>query len=77
MPSWKAKTLPDVLSTMYYEAIREGATAELLGTFGTPYYRPEDAAVAYAKFQQAIDRATTDVWRSHTGRVSRGRISWC
>lgn len=74
--SLRGNILPDEVGTLYHEAIREGAKAELLNTEGTDYYKPDQAGVALAFFQRAIDDATTDVWRSNTSRGSRGRTSW-
>lgn len=76
MLSLRGNSLPDEVGTLYHEAIREGAKAELLNTEGTDYYKPDQAGVALAFFQRAIDDATTDVWRSNTSRGSRGRASW-
>lgn len=76
LPSIRASTVPDTLASLYFEAIREGAKAELLNTAGTDYYRPDQAGVALAFFQRAIDDATADVWRSNTSRGARGRVSW-
>lgn len=74
--SLRGNILPDEVGTLYHEAIREGAKAELLNTEGTDYYKPDQAGVALAFFQRAIDDATTEVWRSNTSRGSRGRTSW-
>lgn len=74
--SLRGNSLPDEVGTLYHEAIREGAKAELLNTEGTDYYKPDQAGVSLAFFQRAIDDASTDVWRSNTGRGSRGRTSW-
>lgn len=74
--SLRGNILPDEVGTLYHEAIREGAKAELLNTEGSDYYKPDQAGVALAFFQRAIDDATTDVWRSNTSRGSRGRTSW-
>ena len=76
MLSLRGNSLPDEVGTLYHEAIREGAKAELLNTEGTDYYKPDQAGVALAFFQRAIDDASTDVWRSNTSRGSRGRTSW-
>ena len=76
MPSLRGNSVPDEVASLYHEAIREGAKAELLATEGTDYYKPDQAGVALAFFQRAIDDATTDVWRSHTSRGARGRASW-
>lgn len=76
MLSLRGNSLPDEVGTLYHEAIREGAKAELLNTEGTDYYKPDQAGVALAFFMRAIDDASTDVWRSNTSRGSRGRTSW-
>jgi hypothetical protein len=76
VPSLRGTMVPDSVASLYHEAIREGAKAELLNTAGTDYYKPDQAAVSLAFFQRAIDEGTTDVWRSSTARVSRGRTSW-
>lgn len=76
VPTTRATSVPDTVGTLYHEAIRDGAKAELLNTPGTTYYLPDQAAVAVALFQRAIDQGSTDVWRSSTGRVSRGRTRW-
>lgn len=76
LPTIRATSLPDSVGTLYHEAIREGAKAELLNTSGTDYYRPDQAAVALAFFRQAVDDATADVWRSSTPGVPRGRARW-
>ena len=76
VPTVRATSIPDSVATLYHEAIREGAKAELMNTPGTSYYIPDQAAVSVALFQRAIDQATTDTWRSSTGRVSRGRVQW-
>lgn len=76
IPSLRATSVPPPMGSLYHEAIREGAKAELLNTSGTDYYKPDQAAVALAFFQRAMDDASADVWRSNTGRVSRGRTQW-
>lgn len=76
LPSIRGTSVPDYVASQYHEAIREGAKAELLNTQGTDYYKPDQAAVALAFFQRQIDDATTDVWRSNTARLSRGRAQW-
>ncbi len=76
LPSLRSNTVPDTVASLYHEAIRDGAKAELLNTTGTDYYQPDQAAVALAFFQRSIDDATADVWRSNTGRVSRGSTKW-
>jgi hypothetical protein len=76
MPSLRGNSVPDEVASLYHEAIREGAKAELLATEGTDYYNPDQAGVALAFFTRAIDDATADVWRSNTSRGSRGRASW-
>ena len=76
IPGLRGNMVPDEVATLYHEAIREGAKAELLNTEGTDYYKPNQAGVALAFFQRAMDEATTDVWRSNTSRGSRGRTSW-
>lgn len=76
MPGLRGSMVPDEVASLYHEAIREGAKAELLNTEGTDYYKPNQAGVALAFFQRAMDEATTDVWRSNTSRGSRGRTSW-
>ena len=76
IPSIRGATVPDSVASLYHEAIREGAKAELLNTSGTDYYKPDQAAVSLAFFQRAVDDATTDVWRSQTGRLSRGSVKW-
>lgn len=76
MPTIRGSTVPDLVASRYHEAIREGAKAELLNTSGTDYYSPDQAAVSLAFFLRAMDEATSDVWRSHTGRVPRGRALW-
>ncbi|MDX4954018.1 MULTISPECIES: hypothetical protein [Delftia] len=76
MPSLRGNSVPDEVASLYHEAIREGAKAELLATEGTDYYKPDQAGVALAFFQSAMDDATADVWRSNTSRGSRGRASW-
>ncbi|WP_448677186.1 hypothetical protein [Delftia acidovorans] len=76
MPSLRGNSVPDEVASLYHEAIREGAKAELLATEGTDYYKPDQAGVALAFFQRAMDDATADVWRSNTSRGSRGRASW-
>ena len=77
VPSTRATSIPDTVGTLYHEAIREGAKAELLNTRGTDYYAPDQAAVSLAFFKQAIDSAMTDVWQSSTPSGGRGRVSWC
>lgn len=77
VPTTRATAVPDSVATLYHEAIREGAKAELLNTRGTDYYAPDQAAVSFALFQQSIDSAMTDVWQSNTPSGSRGRTSWC
>lgn len=76
MPTLKSSTVPDQIAGLYHEAIREGAKAELLNQPGTDYYQPDQAAVALAFFNRARDEHGTDVWRSNTGRVSRGHPRW-
>lgn len=76
IPGLRGNMVPDEVATLYHEAIREGAKAELLNTEDTDYYKPNQAGVALALFQRAMDEATTDVWRSNTSRGSRGRTSW-
>lgn len=76
MPSLRGNSVPDEVASLYHEAIREGAKAELLNTEGTDYYKPDQAGVALAFFQRAMDDASVDVWRSNTSRGTRGRVSW-
>lgn len=76
IPTTRATALPDSVATLYHEAIREGAKAELLNTSGTDYYKPDQAAVALAMFQRHMDNAQADVWRSNTPKTPRGRTSW-
>ena len=77
LPTVRATSIPDSVGTLYHEAIREGAKAELLNTRGTDYYVPDQAAVSLAFFRQAIDSAMTDVWQSNTPSGGRGRVRWC
>jgi len=77
LPSTRATSVPDNVGTLYHEAIREGAKAELLNTNGTTYYSPDQAAVSLALFNQAIADAADDVRRSNTPKGSRGRVRWC
>jgi hypothetical protein len=76
LPGIRGSTVPDSIAVRYHEAIREGAKAALLNTSGTEYYQPDQAGVALGFFRQAVDDAAADVWRSSTGRVSRGRAVW-
>ena len=76
IPTLRATSLPDHIASLYHDAILQGAKAELLNTDGTEYYKPDQAAVALAFFTKAMDEHGTDVWRSSTGRVSRGRARW-
>lgn len=76
MPSLRANQLPDHIANLYHDAILQGAKAELLNTQGTEYYKPDQAAVALAFFTRSMDEYGTEVWRSSTGRVSRGRTRW-
>ncbi len=76
IPSTRGTNVPDSVARLYHEAIRDGAKAELLATAGTDYYRPDQAAVSFALFNQAIDDASVEVWRGNTGRLPRGRIAW-
>lgn len=76
VPAVGGAYLPDDVATLYHEAIREGAKAELLNTPGASFFQPDQAAVSLAYFQRAVDEAGTDVWRSNTARVSHGRVRW-
>lgn len=76
VPSLRATGIPDHLAGNHHEAIREGAKAELLNIPGTQFAAPDQAAVALAYFRQACDRGVTEVWRSSTGRTSKGRVRW-
>lgn len=76
IPALRATQLPDHIASQYHDAILQGAKAELLNTGGTDYYKPDQAAVALAFFTRAMDEHGTEVWRSSTGRVSRGRTRW-
>jgi len=76
LPTIRATSLPDSVGTLYHEAIREGAKAELLNTSGTDYYKPDQAAVALAFFRGAMDDAADDVSRSQTPSLPRGRTTW-
>lgn len=76
IPTIRGNTVPDKVASLYHEAIRDGAKAELLATSGTDYYKPDQAAVALAFFNQTLDEATTDVWRSNTGSVPRRSPKW-
>lgn len=77
IPVIGARQLPDEVATLYHEAIGHGARAQLASTPSTDFFNPDQMAIAAAQFEQAITSAMTDVWRSNTGRVSRGRITWC
>ena len=48
----------------------DGVKAELLATSGTGYYKPDQAAVALALFNQALEEATRHVWRSNISATS-------
>lgn len=76
IPSIRATSVPDSVARLYHEAIREGAKAELLNTSGADYYKPDQAAIALAFFNSAMDEASADVWRSNTPSTPRGRVSW-
>lgn len=76
IPSTRSTTVPNSIATLYHEAIREGAKAELLNTPGTSYYLPDQAGVSLLFFNRAIDEATAEVWHSNTSHLSRGRTSW-
>lgn len=77
IPSLDAKGIPDELAALHHEAIREGAKAELLNTPDVNFYKPDQAAIAMALFQQAIADCAVDVWRSNTSSGPRGRVRWC
>lgn len=76
IPGIRGNTVPDKVASLYHEAIRDGAKAELLNTSGADYYKPDQAAVALAFFNAAMDDATTDVWRSNTRSLPRRNPQW-
>lgn len=76
LPTTRASTIPDHLATLYHEALREGAKAHLLNTPGTDYFNSDQAGLSLAFFNAALQDASVDVWRGHTGRLPRARVQW-
>lgn len=77
MPTLTGSTIPDALASRWFEALRDGAKAELLATPNVDFYLPDQAAIALAKFQEAIDSAKGSVWRNLGARgAGRGTTVW-
>lgn len=77
MPSLRAAGIPDYLATRYLIPIAEGAKAIVLMTPDAPYYKPDLAALAAAKFEEAIGDFSLSAYRGHTNQVPRASVKWC
>lgn len=77
MPSLRAGGIPDYLATRYMLPIAEGAKAIVLMTPETAYYKPDMAALASAKFEDAIGDFSLSAYRGQTNQVPRSSVKWC
>ena len=78
MPTISASTVPDLVASLFFEALRDGAASELLAKDGTDFFKPELAGVYLARFNQAKDGAKAAVWRNHGTRGGGSRkVGWC
>lgn len=60
-PTYTATALPDVLLAGHMAALAEGAKAYLKEMSGTPWFDPNGAAVAQARFNESMSRARINV----------------
>lgn len=77
IPSLTATGIPDHLANRHFEAITEGAKANLLMTSDTPFYKPDLAGVAQSKFETAIATAGVAAYMGNTKQVPRARPKFC
>ncbi|MEF9946837.1 MAG: hypothetical protein RR800_00595 [Comamonas sp.] len=78
MPTISASTVPDLVASHNFEALRDGALSELLAKDGTDFFKPEMASVKLVQFNQAKDAAKAAVWRNHGTRGGGERkVRWC
>jgi hypothetical protein len=77
MPSVSATTIPDLIYERYLECIAAGAKASLMQLPDTTFYKPNDAAIEEARFEQGINKASLDTFRGMTKNVPRNKVNWC
>ena len=66
----------ELLATRYFEAIVDGALAELFRIKGATFGDPDEAAKFAGMFEAHIGRAINDVSRGGTGQRARLRPHW-
>lgn len=66
----------ELLATRYFEAIVDGALAELFRIKGATFGDPDEAAKFAGMFEAHIGRAIIDVSRGGTGQRARLRPHW-
>ncbi|TYK70280.1 hypothetical protein FSY45_24770 [Comamonas sp. Z1] len=77
-PTISASTVPDLVASRFFEALRDGALSELLAKDNTDFFKPELAAVHLERFNQAKNTAQAAVWRNHGTRGGGARkVGWC
>lgn len=73
-PDRDATTLDDVLYNNWRDEIAAGARAKLMLMSGQPWFKPNDAELANAVFQAAIDRAAHRRATGNVGAPIRTRL---
>jgi len=76
-PSRNATGIPDDLADKYRDDIVHGARYLVLSMPGTPFYKPDTAAVERALFEGAIASRSVQAWRGHTANTPRARVKLC
>lgn len=67
----------ELLASRYFEAIVDGALAELFRIKGATFGDPDEAAKFAAMFEGHIGRAVNDVSRGGSAQRARLRPHWC
>lgn len=76
-PSTNATGVPDAPAARCMEAITQGAKSTLLLTPKAAFFDLDGAAIAKARFDDAIARHSVDAYRSHTNTMPRAKVQWC
>ena len=76
IPSITSTGIPDDLANRFFDALADGARAELMLVPGTGFFNPEMAAYAGGRMEQALAVAMTQAYFSNTQDVPRRAPDW-
>lgn len=74
MPGRRSSGVPDDVFEQHVEAIAAGARARLLVM--PEFLNVEGAAIASARFEEAVRVTAVQAWRGFTGKTPRSRVNW-